>query len=342
LPRETQRNLFFCAFRAKIFAMKICPRCHSSYSDETLNFCLTDGVPLVAEAASISGGKLQQQLSSQHSWQEAETLHDSGFIFPATTAASDASGGEHTTSPNSGSPTFASSASHTTAAVNVVPPQKSSNRLLPLIVGALLAAGLAGGTFWYFGGQKGANSATDSRSSIPSVTVEVKKTSVALSGEQENQIKKEITEMIELWRSTIEKHDIDRHIKAYVATLDNYYKESGVHREHVRADRLRAFERYPTINIQIDNMKITPHSPESATVVFDKTWTFKRPQRTSTGSVQQEMELIKQDGRWLINGEKDAKVYYINNRDNPPEEDAADANQAAGNKGGGNPNANSN
>ena len=29
--------------------MKVCPKCNSSYSDETLNFCLTDGVPLVAE-----------------------------------------------------------------------------------------------------------------------------------------------------------------------------------------------------------------------------------------------------------------------------------------------------
>ncbi|MDQ3800265.1 MAG: hypothetical protein M3384_12490 [Acidobacteriota bacterium] len=314
--------------------MKICPRCHSSYSDETLNFCLTDGVPLIAEAASVSGGASQQLSSSQHSWQEAETLHDSGFIFPAAVT-----GGEHTTSPNSGSPTFASSASHTAAVVDVVPPRKSSNRVLPLIVGALLAAGLAGGAFWYFGGQKDENSAINSRSSIPSVTVEVKKTSVALSGEQENQIKKEITQMIETWRSSIEKHDIDTHIKAYVATLENYYKESGIHREHVRADRLRAFERYPTISLQIDNMKITPHSLESATVVFDKTWTFKRPQRTSTGSVQQEMELIKQNGRWLINGEKDAKVYYINNRDNPPEED--NANQNA-NSGSGNSNTNSN
>src|SRR3712207_6320136 len=104
--------------------MKICPKCHSSYSDETLNFCLTDGVPLVADASeSVSGG---ERLSAQHSWQEAETLHDSGFIYPP------APPGQHTTSPNSGSPTFASSASHTTAGTLIPPPQKSSNRFLPL------------------------------------------------------------------------------------------------------------------------------------------------------------------------------------------------------------------
>jgi hypothetical protein len=309
-------NLFFRAFRAKIFAMKICPKCHSSYSDDSLNFCLTDGVPLVADAAS------GERLSSRHSWQEAETLHDSSFVLPVS--------GEHTTSPNSGSPTFASSALHTTA-VTVVPPKKSSNRVLLSIVGGLFAAGLAGGAFWYFAVQN-ANFTSNSRSSIPTATVEVRKTSVALSAEQENQIKKEITEMIETWRSSIEKHDIDAHIKSYVATLDNYYKESGIHREHVRADRTRAFERYPTIDMQVDNIKITPHSPEAATVVFDKTWMFKRPERISTGSVQQEMELVKQNGRWLINGEKDSKVYYINNRDSETNSNANQASNSANTK----------
>ncbi|HEX8246836.1 MAG TPA: hypothetical protein VF599_01530 [Pyrinomonadaceae bacterium] len=281
--------------------MKICPKCHSSYSDETLNFCLTDGVPLVVEEAFGA-----RNSGSQHSWQEAETLHDAGFVLP--------SAGEHTTSPNSGSPTFASAASHNTS-IHAIPAKKSSNRVLLSIVGALLAVGITAGVFWYFAG-RGGGSVTNSQTSIPSATVKVKKTSVTLSDEQENQIKKEITGMLEVWRSTIEKHDIDTHMKSYVATLDNYYKESGFHHEQVRADKLRAFARYPAIDIQIDNLKITPQSTDAATVLFDKTWTFKNPQRTSTGSVQQEMELVKQDGKWLINGEKDAKVYYINNRDN--------------------------
>jgi|GEM_PF-1915337 len=295
--------------------MKICPKCHSSYSDESLNFCLTDGVPLVV--AEGSG----ERLSSQHSWQDAETLHDGGFSLPYI-------GEGHTTSPNTGAPTFSSSASHRTSFHDVsanhqIAPKKSSNFVLLSIVGGLLALGIAGGAFWYFFGGK----ANDARNApVPGATVEVKKASVVLPAEQENQIKKEISEMIEVWRSTIEKHDIDTHIKSYVATLDNYYKESGIHREHVRADRLRAFERYPTIDIQVDNIKITLHSTDAATVLFDKTWTFKRPERTSTGSVQQEMELVKQNGRWLINGEKDAKVYYINNRDNA---DNTNANQTA-------------
>lgn len=318
--KSPRSNLLFRPFRAKIFAMKICPKCHSSYSDESLNFCLTDGVPLVV--AEGSG----ERLSSQHSWQDAETLHDGSFKLPFT-------GGGHTTSPNSGAPTFSASTSHRTTFNEVVPPKKSSNRVLLSVVGTLLALGIAAGAFWYFSRSEPSNVRT---APIPGATVEVKKPSVALTAEQENQIKKEITEMIEGWRSSIEKHDIDTHIKSYVATLDNYYKESGIYREHVRADRLRAFERYPSIDLQVDNMKITPHSTDSATVLFDKTWTFKRPERTSTGSVQQEMELVKQNGRWLITGEKDEKVYYINNRDN------TDNTNASQNSNGGSSNTNSN
>lgn len=334
--------------------MKICPECHSSYSDETLNFCLTDGVPLVVEEV------LSERLSAgrtHSSWQEAETLHDSNFSLPFSPPVSAA--GEHTTSPNSdAAPTFASSGSHTASLNNLAAPPdnsaggataavagtKKSSRfaLIAFVVGGALALGAAAGGFWYYAGRGGEmNAAANSQSSAqtPAGRTEGRKTAAAaaaaavpLTAAEENQIKKEVSAMIEAWRSSIEKREVETHVKNYVESLDNYYKESGIHREHVRADRQRAFDRYPIINLQIDNLKIEPASAEAATVVFDKTWTFKNPQRISTGSVQQEMELIKQNGRWLINGERDAKVYYINNRDNPDADSATNAGQTAANQ----------
>jgi hypothetical protein len=79
---------------------------------------------------------------------------------------------------------------------------------------------------------------------------------------------------------------------------------------------MRAYERYEVIDIQLDNIKITPESETSASATFDKTWTFKSSKKVSTGSVQQEFTFIKKDGKWLIDGEKDVKVYYVNNREN--------------------------
>lgn len=278
--------------------MKICPKCHSSYTDETLNFCLTDGVPLVVEEV------FQDRLSSQNTWQEAETLHDSRFI---------AAVGQHTTAPNNSAPTFTSTSSQTNS-FSTEAPKKSSRAVLFSVVGIVLALGVVFGIFWRSAGTD--NAANNSQKAVPTATVIVKRSSVSLTVEQQNQVKNEIAAVLEDWRSSIEKREIERHIANYMQTLEDYYKESGIDKNHVRADRQRAFDRYDSINLQLDNLEILPESMESATAVFDKSWTFKNAQKTSTGSVQQEMHLIKMNGRWLIIGEKDLKVYYINNREN--------------------------
>lgn len=288
--------------------MKICPKCQSSYSDETLNFCLTDGVPLVVEEV------YQERLSSPNTWQEAETLHDSRYFESV---------GEHITSPNSSSPTFISASSQTTATFSNEVPKKSSKTLLFSVIGILLACGIAAAIFWRSTGEtKNANSP---QTAVPTATVVVKKAAAAISEEQQNQIKKEASEALADWLATNSKKDIDAHIAHYADTLDVYYGESGKDKNHVRADRLRAYQRYDSIQMQIDNLQVIPESPESATVVFDKSWTMKNAQKTSTGSVQQEIHLVRLGGKWLINGEKDLKVYYINNRENQPAN--ANANQ---------------
>jgi hypothetical protein len=288
--------------------MKICPKCHSSYSDETLNFCLTDGVPLVVEEV------YQERLSSQNPWQEAETLHDSRFIAAVS---------EHTTSPNSVTPTFISASSQKTATFSTEAPQKSSKKILFAVIAILLAGGIAAAIFWRSANPtNGANKSQTA--AVPTATVIIKKAVEPLTDEQQNQVKKEVAATLEDWRASINRRDIERHITHYMQTLDEYYKESGIDKNHVRADRQRAFDRYESISLQVDNIEITPESTESATAVFDKSWTFKNAQRTATGAVQQEMHLVKVGGKWLINGEKDLKVYFLNNRDNP----TANANQA--------------
>ena len=72
--------------------------------------------------------------------------------------------------------------------------------------------------------------------------------------------------------------------------------------------------RYDTININIDNVKVTPDaSGERATVVLDKEWNFEGAEKFSSGKVQQQLTLNKIGGRWLITGEKDLKIYYTQN-----------------------------
>ena len=143
-----------------------------------------------------------------------------------------------------------------------------------------------------------------------------------LSPEQETQVKREIADFMNGWRETNEKKDIEAHLRHYADTLQIYYGESNKDKGLVRTDRERAYRIYDTISFELDKLKITPESMESATVVFDKSWTMKNQKKTSTGSVQQEIHLTKSGGKWLIDGEKDVKVYFINNRENQAEDNS--------------------
>jgi hypothetical protein len=288
--------------------MKVCPKCNSSYSDETLNFCLTDGVPLVAEEI------LDEYLSKHNSksWHTAETLVDQRFSLAEA----------RPTSINPSAPTFELG---NTTARNLVPPK--SHAMLYAVLGILLASAIGGGVWWY--SRPTATNKAISPETNPSVT---KRAIVPISPEQDAQIKKEVTDFLLNWAKTNSDKNAEAHLAHYANTLEIYYGESGRDKGHVLADRQRAYQRYDTIQMQVDNLQITPESPDSASIVFDKSWTMKNEKKTSTGSVQQEIHVSKTGGKWLIDSEKDLKVYFINNREN---QTADNTNQAS------NPTANS-
>jgi hypothetical protein len=286
--------------------MKVCPKCQSTYSDETLNFCLTDGSPLVVEEA------LADHLSREGSWHTAETLLDPKFSAPEQTTRQ--------TAVNHSSPTLPLFPNET----EKFSKRNKSSRKVYSILGVLLAAVALGGGFWWFSKSPNVNNpviSADVKPSTPKRVVE------QLSVEQEAQVTKEITDFLESWRATNERKDADAHLTHYASTLEIYYGESGKDKNHVLADRLRAYQRYDSISLQIDKLKITPESADSATAVFDKSWTMKNAQKTSTGSVQQEMHLSQTGGKWLIDSERDLKVYFINNRENQTDENANQASQ---------------
>jgi hypothetical protein len=284
--------------------MKVCPKCNSSYSDETLNFCLTDGVPLVAEEG------LDEFLSKQNSnlWHTADTLVDQRFL----------SADARPTLNNPSSPTF--EMGNTTAQSLTTPKSRKS---LYTILGILLGVIVVGGGIWWF--SKPANPANKNVLSEDTASVP-KHAIVPISPEQDAQIKKELTAFMQSWAKTNEQKDADAHLAHYANTLEIFYTESNKDKNHVLADRLRAYQKYDTISMQVDNLKITPESLESATIVFDKSWTMKNDKKTSTGSVQQEVHVTKTNGKWLIDSEKDIKVYFINNRENQSSDNSNQSN----------------
>jgi hypothetical protein len=267
--------------------MKICPKCRSTFTDETLNFCLSDGETLVVSEVFDSVDFV---------YNEDKTIVDANFQTPLTF---------HQTNPNSTTPTLEFSKQF----AQLLPVNPKPNRGLPILLLAILGLGTVIGFYFYFKEDKSVNS------TVKEVSQPTNRPLANLSIEQQSQINKEVTGFLESWKISIEKKDMDSHLKHYSNNIEIFYKDGGVDRNFVKAIRQKALDNYVTLEIKIDNLKVLPENGDSIYAIFDKTWTFKNSVKTTTGQVQQELHIVKKDGKLQIIGEKDLKVYFINNRE---------------------------
>ncbi len=298
--------------------MKQCPTCQSQYTDDNLQFCLQDGSPLKPvgdsqESKTIAFGAEQETVV---------TNRQSGQINqPNLTNPTDWNPNQYQSNP----------------AVPAVP-QKKSNATIAVFVTVfvmlLLFSGVGIGAWLYFrGATPDDNGNLFITKSTPYPDMESNKPTTAnantsiraapaatplISSSSSNnanttvdneQIKSEVAERLDSWKSASESLNLDAHMSHYAPTLD-YYNKKGANVGFVRADKQRAFSNYDSIRFTFSNMTVTPDaSGETATAVFDKEWNFSGA-RTSSGKVQQQLKLKKIGGQWLITGERDLKVYY--------------------------------
>jgi hypothetical protein len=124
----------------------------------------------------------------------------------------------------------------------------------------------------------------------------------------------EIRNSLEGWAQASRNRDLDGHLQYYADTLDFYYNRTMVPSSKVREDRTRAFAKFNYISVQLSNINIQLDSTgQRATVTLDKTFDFRGENNAFfNGSVQDLLALTKLGGSWLITGEKELKVYYVN------------------------------
>lgn len=293
--------------------MKICPQCRTSYTDDSLQFCLQDGTPLVGSPTT-------------NNWNESETLvsprHDKmRFDLPPQ--------------------------QNVTGSREVIiaeTPKKSNTALIVTLTAllTLLAAGAAVAGILYLkrNDKKNAalnvnskplanitspNVAQNSNVNFPIVNASANQNSNSatpaptatptpkptLNPNEVKEIKSDVENVVEGWNDALENYDLDAHLSKYADSVD-YYNSAGASIENIRADKQRAFEAYDEINLKISNLKVTPdETGEKATAVFDKKWKFEGEDKFSSGKVRQQLQLAKIGGKWRITGEKDLKVYYV-------------------------------
>lgn len=215
--------------------------------------------------------------------------------------------------------------------------------LLPLLAGLAVGALLAGLVLFVWIGRRGgveadeggARARADSASNVgKSLTATQPSSSPTRAGDGASQqptaaaaptpaveeesynpaaVERGVRSCLNGWVAATRAHDLNAHMSFYAPALNFYYRLSNVGVERVRADRARAFDRFTKLEAQLSNVVVTPDpAGRLATAVFDKSWNFEGDEHSTSGSVRQKLELENIGGRWLITGEKDLQIYYVN------------------------------
>ncbi|MGA9994031.1 MAG: hypothetical protein WBP93_01395 [Pyrinomonadaceae bacterium] len=299
--------------------MKRCPTCGSTYTDDTLRFCLQDGAVLksVDDEADASSTDSEATLVTVPPARVKE-LPATEIFDPRATVA-------QTPSPDRLAPPPAAPNANEQRAYAPAPPNRSRSRtpviILSILVIILLGAlgGVAALLIMRNREQRLVNQNSQpnvNRSPTrptPSPTLSPTPTPApTISPAEAAAVRDQATKTLQGWADSTNDRDINAHMSYYADTLETYYLTTNVSSARVRADRERAFDAYSDIEVELTNILVAPDptNAERATAVFDKTWTFEGDEKYSHGSVQQKLWLQKINGRWLITGEKDLQVYF--------------------------------
>ncbi|HUF03280.1 MAG TPA: hypothetical protein VMM38_03815 [Aridibacter sp.] len=307
--------------------MKLCPKCRSQYTDETLAFCLQDGTPLVDESADEAG-------EPTVAFSEIDTVESKkgegriGIEIPKD---------------DDGPETQLRASASVTAAEPVSKPGLLRTTLfagailftLFLIAGTIALAvyfnrdggEVADNTSGQFPsnidlGSNGANDfesktpdpspeTTESPVASPSATPTAEESPTPAPTADPGEVKDFVRRHLQIWKRLTEGQRLDELMTFYADRLDRYYRRTGVSKSLVRRDKAAAFAKLDSLSISISKLDVTPgNNGETAVAEFDKEWRFVGNGKVSTGKVRSRFDLRRSGDSWLITGERDLKVYY--------------------------------
>lgn len=309
--------------------MKHCPNCRNQYTDETLNFCLEDGTPLVdktAKQSSIGTIAFNSSLVDKAKQSPIDTMTVSDPLTADSILRT-----EH---PNFNSPNDANKTQSLKEISNDRTALQSETRksnFLPYALSAglllLFVSGGIGG--WFYLDNQNKSSARDSvvSSSLPenkeksprtdqSFIVEklaLEKSAQEPTDADREQIKKEITAVVEDWKRLAEARDLSGFSSKYAETVD-FYEKDGAKLAQVRSEIQKIFTTYEQINITLTDIKVAVNAAgDEATAVFDREWEYENSKDLSEGKAHTKLHFQKNGKEWKIVGEKYLKIYDMEN-----------------------------
>lgn len=294
--------------------MKQCPLCESQYTDETLRFCLQDGMSLVegVKQSAVATVAFSNPVTAEKIMQTEELR----VRFRDQTRE------------NWSEPPIAKTVVQTATVKS-----GSSRAVWITVVPVVLILSAAGALGWfYFGNQNtvpdkailSAPNNTERKSAanttvLSSESLEEKpaqalsNSSSPGSNADSEQIKKEVADFINSWKELAEARNLAEYTSKYAETVE-YYDKPEANIKEIRAEIQKLFSTYSDIDLALSNMRIAVEADGlKATAVFDKEWSYEKDKDLIEGKAHTKLQFQKNGPEWKIVSEKHLKVYYTEN-----------------------------
>ncbi|HEX8495125.1 MAG TPA: nuclear transport factor 2 family protein [Pyrinomonadaceae bacterium] len=296
--------------------MKRCPSCQSTYTDNSLRFCLSDGTPLVAV---VDDDPQATKISPAPTKANMPTLALPPNQLPDYISA---------TAETQQRPASAAGNDNATQRRRIIP---------ILIVGLVLLASAVVVALVVTRDRSDDDSGASRKASdyptsnstppqptpsiaaspTPSATVTPSATPVPTVTPTPNDsysARAEVMSALNAWTASLNRQDLDANMRLYADNLDNFYGRGNLSKASVRMKRRANFEMYySSINVQLSNVNVSLDSSGTvATILYDNTYNWQGGTKSLRGKSHNKMVMSKIGGRWLITSEQHLQTYYEN------------------------------
>ena len=120
------------------------------------------------------------------------------------------------------------------------------------------------------------------------------------------------------WADAEKSANIDDLGDFYAPKISRYFSKRGVTRANVRAARAHEYAKYGRMIVcDIKNISVNPIDSGQAVVTFRRRWQTAGP-RVLMGEQQEQLTLVRDQGRWQIGAEERTKLYWIRQEHHDP------------------------
>jgi hypothetical protein len=124
------------------------------------------------------------------------------------------------------------------------------------------------------------------------------------------EIQAQIVAMLKSWTAALLGGDVDAYVAHYAPSVQWYFTMADVPRAKVDDEVRRMLRRYGAMRVyEVEPLEVQATGPDQARAIIRKRWRSAGP-RVFAGEEEERLDLVRQNDRWLIAGERETRVAW--------------------------------